>query len=256
MITPTETQTDFSTIIADNNKRIKDIELFKSAPISRKTQFVAFSGLALGSIIVASIFAMQILSGILALATLAAFTVGGFYLVRVLKQADPLIQQKIKNKVLEKMYEEASAHAIEQLTNHVIYNADKLDQSRKARNSMGALIENLAAKVNATADTSTNKPRMLATLEKLRTAYAQVTNNIDKAAIAHKNFEQRVNDYRDMDKFNKEAGQIMAMFESSGTSKLNEMLTLEAFASIDQDFSTAIISIENSAKDAAIDAKE
>ena len=65
--------------------------------------------------------------------------------------------------------------------------------------------------------------------------------------------EQKVNDFREMDRFNREAGAIMAIYEKDGDNTLNDMLSLEAFASIEDDFNTALVSIENSAQDANLD---
>ena len=248
-----EQQQTFAVIQTENNQRIHAIEEFKNAPITRKAQLAATGGVIIGGGILATVFAAQIITGALALVTIGAVTIGGFFTLRFLKNADPLIQQKTRNHLLKKMYEEASERSIEQLTNQVLVNASKLKSGRQARDKMGAMVSNLRTKVQNLLPTSSNKQRMEETLAKLADAYEQVITNMDKAAHAHKDFEQKVDDYREMDRFNKEAGAVLEMFEANGGDKLSEMLTLEAFSSIDQDFSTAIISIENSSRDAKLD---
>lgn len=247
-----EQKSEFSLVKAENQERINQIETFKNAPISVKAQKVTTGVVVVGGVVMASVFAMQIISGVAALVTLGVVGGAGYYATKVIKQADPFIQQKIKNKILEKMYEEASENAIMQLANQVIQNSAKLSDARKARDKMGAMVENLKSKVAKASEG--NKPRMKKSLEKISLAYESVKTNTEVAQKSFSIFEKKVEDYKEMDKFNKEAGAVLALFEKNGGDKLSEMLSLEAFDSIENDFNTALISIENSAHDANLDA--
>lgn len=248
-----KTQTGFTEVLTDNKERMGAIETYKNAPISRKAQMVTFGGLAIGGTVLASIFALQIISGMVALVAIGVVGVVGVFGIRALRQADPLIQQKLKNKILEAMYNEASKNAIIQLSNQVIINEQKLSNARKSRDKMGAMVKNLESKVATSSES--NKPKMQKTLDALSAAYQSTIISVDRAQVSIKEFETKVNDFRELDRFNKEAGAVLAMFESSGNDKLNEMLSLESFSSIETEFNTAITSIENSAHDAELDSK-
>ena len=86
----------------------------------------------------------------------------------------------------------------------------------------------------------------MANIEK---AYESVKANLEKAKVANQQFEQKVRDYKDLEEFSNIAGEAMAMFSEGNDAKLQEMLSLEAFKEIDNNFNSAIISIENSARD-------
>ena len=56
-----------------------------------------------------------------------------------------------------------------------------------------------------------------------------------------------------MEKFASGAAEAMALFTTSGDDKLEEILSMEAFGQIESDFNEALIEIENSASDMALD---
>jgi seryl-tRNA synthetase len=196
------------------------------------------------------LFAMQIITGMIAIIATVFTAIGGWYLIKYIKNADPLIQQKIKNKIIKQMFEEASTNAISQLQNQILKNTDKLQSARESRNKMGSAVVRLEAQVKTASDS--NKSRMQETLNKLKDAYELVKVNVDKAQLSFNEFEKKVNDYKEMDRFNKDAVAILDMFEEDSIGKLDEMLSLESFNSIDDEFNTAVITIENSANDSMI----
>lgn len=242
----------FTLIKEENEKRIQSIENFKNAPITRKAQTVGAIALGTGTAVVGAMFAFQLITGAMALIVTGGVLAAGYYGLKYLKNADPLIQQKIKNNIIKAMYEEASKNAIEQLRNQVLDNQTTLTNARKSRDKMGASVARL--KDQAAKASEANRPKMEATANKLEEAYESVKVNVTKAQQKFQEFELKVRDYEEMDRFNRDAGAILSMIEQDSNAKLKEMLSLESFASIENEFNTAIISIENSAKDAELDA--
>lgn len=250
-MTETTQKTGFTLIREENDRRIKQIENFKNAPITRKAQTIGAVAVGTGAAVMGAMFAFQLITGAMALVVTGGVLAAGWYGLRYVKQADPLIQQKIRNHVAKAMFEEAANNAIHQLRNQVLENQQKLARARESRNKMGAMVTSL--KDRAAKASESNKAKMLATADKIDEAYQSVVINVDKAQANFKEFELKVKDYEEMDRFNREAGAILDMIEHDGDAKLKEMLSLESFASIENEFNTAIISIEMSAKDAQLD---
>jgi hypothetical protein len=192
---------------------------------------------------------MQILTGIVALVASGVLLIGGFLGVRFLKTMDPVIKQKTRNMLIEKMFEEARQSSIAQLTNHVLSNAKKLESARKARDKMGAMVMTLEADVDFNDTESKSNAKKMKIYRKVKDAYDTVVSNVDNAAIKHKEFEEKVEEYKDLERFTKMAGEAMALFDDGADSKLNDMLSLESFEHIDSEFNTAIVTIENNARD-------
>lgn len=240
-------QGGFLTVLKNNENTMRDIEAFKQAPISRKAQTMIFTGITVGGLILASVLAMQIITGALALAVMGIVLVGGFMGIRALRAADPLIQQKTKNYILKKMYEEARINAVSQLDNQVLVNHQKLIDARKSRDKMGALVEDLKTKISSLAPASGNLVKMQGILARVEAAYTIICNNVDKAQLVNADFEIKVKDYKDLDSFSKLAGEALSIFD--GSDKMAEMLSLESFKHIDSEFNIALVSIENSARD-------
>ena len=165
---------------------------------------------------------------------------------------DPLIRQKTKNFAIEKMIKEAQEHASAQLDNQVIQNCERLGRARASRDKMGALVEKLKSNIkpeNVGKPMHTKKTEML---ERVKKSYDIVITNVETAAKANKLFEEKVRDYKDMESFATIMGQALSCVGDS-SNKLDEMLSMAAFEQIDTDFSTALISIENSARDMQLD---
>lgn len=246
-------KTSFGSILDTNKKEMSRIESYKNEKISTTPRNLAFAGLSVAGLFMAGIFAFQIISGILAIVTVVGVGVGGFLGLRWLKKMDPVIKQKTKNAQLKFMMDEARKNAIYQLDNKVISNAQRLQDARGARNKMGASIENLRRKINPANVGKPAHTQKTAVVNRLQEAYEQVIINLEKAAVANTAFEEKVKEYKDMEAFALVAGEAMAMFENNGGNQLEDMLSLAAFDHIDSEFSTALISIENSARDMATD---
>lgn len=248
-------QMSFATVVDDTNSRMKQIEAFKNKPISGTAQKVAFTGLVVGGLMLASLMIFHIITGILALVAMAAAGIGLWAGWHWVKAMSPSFKQKMKNESIKRMIAEARKNAVSQLDNRVLDRRAHLLKSREARNDMGGLVEAMRTKLASADRTSESYKKMHGILERTEAAYKTVCENIDKAAESNKKFESKVQEYKDLDDFANMAGDAMAVFDQTTDGKLQEMLSLESFKAIDSEFNSAIISIENSSRDMAIDNK-
>ena len=236
----------FSNILSENKNRIADIETLKNSKVTTKGRNVIFAGTVVGGLFIAGLMASTIISGAIALAVGGITIVGLVYGIRVLKQFDPVIRQKMRNKQLEMMIEEAQENSLVQLQNQVINNGERLAHARQSRDRIGALVAKLKGRLNREDTNYEKKAEVVNTLEK---SYETIQRNVDKAAEANNVFSARVMEYRDMHSFAKEAGTIMTAMNAAGSDELTKMLSLEAFDAIETDFHQALISVESSAND-------
>ena len=249
----TSKTSSFESILSSNKQKISDIEKLKNSVIGggkRNILFVVMTVVLFGF---TSMFALQIISGIFAAVLAVVVGLVGFYGTRILKQFDPVFQQKLKNKKIELMVSEARENAVFQLDNQVIENRQRLADGREARDKMGAQIEMLRSQLKPENEGKPIYERKKKILLRLEKAYSQIKSNVNKAARANTAFEKKVHDYKEMEKFASAAAEAMALFSTSGDDKLEEILSMEAFGQIESDFNEALIEIENSASDMALD---
>jgi uncharacterized membrane protein len=250
----TKTGIGFSSILQTNKQELAKIEQFRKEPISVAPRNLVFGGLALGGVFVTGLFALQIITGILAIVTTAVAGVGAWFGLRFLRNMDPVIRQKAKNLQIDLMVKEARKNATVQLDNQVIDNAQRLENARDARDQMGAAIETMRSSIDPSKAGTPMHTRKTDMLDRVQAAYELMCENLDKGALANKTFKEKVGEYKEMEKFSTLAAGAMSFFDQGAEEELNDMLSLEAFGQIESDFNTAIISIENSAKDMALDA--
>lgn len=243
----------FSSIIEANKQKLNEIEQYRKAPISTKARNLAFGGLTIGTGVLFILFASQIITGMLALLLSLGVGVGGFFSLRFIKEMDPLIQQKTRNNRLKWMMNEARKHAIYQLDNQVLANKDRLTKARQARDKMKALILKMEGKINPANEGTPMYKRKTEALATVKDAYALMEANLEKGVQANQAFKQKVLEYKDMDTFATIAAEAMSLLGSSGSKDLEEMLSLTSFDSIETNFHEALVSIENSARDMALD---
>lgn len=243
----------FQEILENTEKQKILIRNEQDKPVTSTSRNLVFAGLSGVSALTFIMFATQIITGIAALVLTVGVAAGGFYGIRFLKKMDPLIRQKTKNAQMKWMMQEARKNSIEQLQNLAISKKQRLESARKSRDKMKALVQQMKDKINPKNAGTPNHTKKTEMLKKVEEACISMSNNIDKGANAYQEFKKKVQEYQDMDSFANLAGEAMAMFSSSGGRELEEMLSLEAFNSIELDFNEAIISIESSAHDYAVD---
>lgn len=243
----------FSDLMDKSNTTIETIKKKQKEPITTTTRNVGFLViLALGMMLLGSMI-LQIVSGILSLFLILGASVGLFYSIRFLKVSDPLIKQKIRNIVLKKMIEEARENNTVQLDNMVISSAQRLKLARDSRDKMGGYVQKLKSKLDKADKNTSNYTTKVQMVDKVENAYELICSNVDKAAKANKLFEQKVSEYKDMAEFTDIVSEAMGFAAETTGSKLEELLGLEAFSSIESDFNEAMVSIENSVMDYKID---
>lgn len=243
--------TPFSLILAENKREMRRIDEFKNAPVSTNARNLVFAGGALGGLVLVGAIATQIITGAVALVVAGAGVAALVYGARAVRNYDPVIQQKMKNHRVDLMTKEARKRALAQLRNQVVLNAERLEMARASRDKVGAQIEKLKEMTKAGRKLSpAYRERMESMLGKLTTAYGVMCTNIDNAAGAKAAFEQKVNEYAEMERFSAMADDIMTSITGN---KMEDMLTLEAFDAIETDFHTAMVSIENSTRDTKLD---
>ncbi|SHO56085.1 hypothetical protein [Vibrio quintilis] len=243
----------FSLILEHNRNEMEKIEALSKKPITATPRNILFGLMIFVLVLLLGAFAIQIISGVIALITLIISTAVIFLGLRFLKSMDPFIRQKTQNILINKMTQEARKNAIAQLDNQVIKNAERLNIARTARNKMGATIESLKSQIH---EKNAGKPiyeRKKEILSRVQTAYDQVLVNLDHAAKANQAFEEKVKEYKDMEAFAAQASEAMKYFRNTGDTQLEDMLSLEAFNQIESDFNTALIDIENNVRDMSID---
>jgi len=243
----------FDSILNSNQQTMHNIESYRNKKITNTPRNLLFGGVVIGTSLLFIMFAAQIITGMFAIILTGVTGISAFYLTRLLKNMDPYIRQKFKNEALKKMMNEAKDNAIYQLDNQVIKNSERLKQAREARNKMGALVQQLKSSINPENKGKPIYERKLEMLKKVETAYEVMGANLEAGAEANKKFKVKVNEYRDMNRFADIAGEAMALLGASGHKELEEMLSLESFNEIDSNFNSAIISIENSARDMQLD---
>ncbi|KIF53431.1 MULTISPECIES: hypothetical protein [Vibrio harveyi group] len=239
-------------LVEQGNNQIAEIKREQNAPVTATARNIGFVAFSLVGVILAGFIALQIITGTLALLV----GVGGmalmFYALRYLKMNDKHIKQKMRNRVIANMIEEAKTRKIETLTNLVIDSQTRLDGARAARDKMGGYVNKVKSKLAETDKSSSHYTRMCQMAEKVEKAYELVQQSVERAGHAHKNLSLKVKEYKDMAEFSEIVNDAMS-FAKSEKDSLENMLGMEAFAAIDQDFQEAMVTIENSVADYELD---
>lgn len=247
------TSVGFGSIMKNQKAEIEKIRGYEKEKIKTAFRFVVFGVIIFGSLFAIGLIAAQVIKGIFALLVAGGFVVGAFYAYRYLRNMDPAIAQWLKNKRVKVMIAEAKSNAVEQLTNQVIANEERLSFAREARNKVGGLVLRLKKELEETDINSEWYQRKKELAETVERAYEKVRVNIDRAAEANKKFDLKVKEYKKMDEFATIAQVAMQMLNRTGADALEDALSLAAFEAIDGEFNTALVDIENTARDLDID---
>lgn len=236
---------EFNAILKDNKSKVQEIIEYKNKPISVFKQPAIALGAGVGFVLLSGLFVLQVVQGVVALG-LAGLAVGGMiYSYHAIKQANPVIQQKLKNKKIELMMKEARQHGIEQLQNKILEDTKSLQQKKASRDKLGATLETLRVQVDKAKEGSDLKANMIRQLEKIEPAYEQMKEIIRNQEKQLKLYEEKVMEAKQLDEFNQVAEEFMSTFAESADNKLEEMLSLESFSEIEREFSKNSIAIEN-----------
>jgi hypothetical protein len=246
----------FSQIMNSNKAEISRIDQYKSKKITTNQRNIVFAAVFIGTLFFFMMFAAQIITGIFALFLTSAFGVASFFGIRFMRMADPLIKQKMKNAILKRMMDEARRNAVSQLDNQVIKNRERLTAARDARDRMGAAVQRLKSMINPANKGKPTYERKVEMLKKVEAAYKTICEMLKKGAEANKKFEEKVIEYKDMEKFADEVQSAMSLFKQTSGKQLEDMLSLEAFTHIEQEFNLALVTIENQTSDMQLDEED
>jgi len=239
--------------VQESNNQIAEIKKQQVAKITPTPRNIAFIVMTVGGLLFAGAMAMQIITGILALVFSVIAGVGLFLGLRFLKAADPLIKQHTRNYLLSKMIDNAKKYKIETLTQLVLTSEERLKKARKARDKMGGYVGKLQGKLEEAAQDAPSYNRKVEMTEKVKQAYDLVVRNVERAGEAHKSLSLKVTDYKEMAEFSNVAAEAMEFASANSGNKLEEMLGMEAFATIENEFHEAMATIDNSVRDFELD---
>lgn len=242
-----------SAIQKQNDKEARKIKEFENLPVTATQRNIIAGSIGLGGLILFSMFAAQIITGIFAGILTVITGIGGYFSLKLLKTADPLIKQKFKNITIKKMIEEARKNAVVQLKNQVLKNTTRLKKARDARDKIGGMIKNLKSSINHANKGKATYEKKVSMLETVEKAYKQIKENLEKGAIANKEFEEKVLEYEDLEKFTSGFNEILTAIGDSSGMDVDEMLSLAAFEHIEDNFNVALTAIENKANDMSLD---
>ena len=223
---------------------------FLSKPISyvkRNLLFVVFAAIFLFIIGGALV---GIIKGIAAL-FFVFFTVVTFgFSLKLIRECDPYISQKIKNKVWAARVAEAKNNESVQLDNYLRGLRDKLAAYKVGRDKMGAGLENLKTEIRNDDDVDSaiykQKQEMYS---RLSGAYDIVKLNVETYSAAFDKAEKKVRDYKGLQAFSEQAQSVLAIFKSLDQSSDEEMLANVAFGQIDSEINEVVVAIENNIKE-------
>lgn len=238
----------FQDILENNKKRMADIKLFEEKPITAMKRNLVFVAGSVFGLFCIGMFASEVIKGGVAIFVSLVLGLVSYYIVRTLMASDELIRQKTKNYMLKKMVEEAKNNSIEQLDNQVLINAERLQEAKRTRDMMGALVKKLEGKINPKNKEKPTYAIKVKALKTIKDAYAYVCEDLVKAEKADQRFIEKVADHKDMEAFASIANQFNEMLSGSGIKGLEDMLSLAAFEQIEDDFNFAITAIENKSR--------
>jgi len=230
-------------------KENQAIQEFEKQPLNINKQHLIGGGLLVGGILLAGMFFINILSGIVAAIALIGFGIAAKYGFKALKDADPIIQDKIKRKLIQVRIAEARDNAIEHLKLQIIERHKVYEQKKAGLVEMEGHLSKLKMKLGTSKNEKTNKS-LQTMYDAAKKAVDLVTKNVKMVYKNNKSFEDMVEDYKLKDEFADIADKLNTM---AGDSKVNEMLTLEAFDAIDTDYCNAVAEIDAASKIAEIE---
>ena len=235
----------FERIDEKNKSSIEQIKALQIKPVSKSTQFVM---MVLGTIFMLfalGLFLFEVVKGMIALFLVALTVVAGFSFVKFIREADPIIQQKIRNRKIAIMMKEARVYAIEQLQNEVLRKHQLLQDKKKNRDKLGSMVARLKSAIAQEKPNSKIYTQMKDNLDKIESNYVKFQSYIAKEVEILKQYEEEVEGAKKLDQFNTVASEFLSLMSETTDTKLEEMLSVESFRSIDMQFHDNTIAMDN-----------
>lgn len=235
--------TDFVSVINDSKQQIANIRKEKNTPVTTTGRNLAYAGLGLFTLFFVGMIAMQIIAGVFAIFATVVFGTLSFLILKHAKKLDPLIAQKTKNFVLEQQLKEAQKNNVVQLKNILLSRHNNLDEAYQARTELGGYLKKLKFKLDQTDKDDTYYSQKKSMYESVEKAFENNGKVLQQAKLSLQEFEKKVRSYESMSEFSAIAGKIAAALE---TDNLEEMLSLEAFNSIETEYCNAMAALDTS----------
>lgn len=234
-----------SNIIASNQARLEKIDAFKNTPISSVKQLAIFGTATAGTIAIGSLLLTGIIQGVLALALVGVtgiVLVGGAYTI---KQASPVIQQKVRNAAIAAMYKEARDNSIAQLEGYRQYQYAALQESTEGGIKLNATLRTLRQKLNTVKADTPAAASLQEIYNQVDKAYQTLQSQIERATQAYSDTCKLIEEKKLLKDVSDIAMEAMAVFNESQQAELQKMLSLESLKQIDTDFNVAMAQIDS-----------
>ena len=237
---------------AENKENMAKIKREGNQIVTNAKRNIVFVVGIVVAIVFVIVFALEIIAGMFALLVTAVVLGLMFYIGRLMIASDSMIKQKTNLKLMKMRIELAKNNQIEQLQLMVVHKEEELERSRASRTKIGGQLGKLKSDVDQTEEGSSEHEVGM-----------NIYNNINKA---HKNsekicemrrvnlvaFKKEVESAKTKKKFTDMAMEILNGIEGFDKA-VEEMLTLEAFESVDEGYYETMQELEDTLSDEAID---
>jgi len=252
------TKTDSNVLLAEviQDKEIKplvEIEKEYQEKIQKlqkpKTwiRWVLVAGTVLGSLFLVSLVANQIITGSIALAIAGGIGISGYYIIKLLKNYDPVIQEKIKNDAINKLIKQAQEDKIAQLIKYQNYLEQYLKTARELRNNNNMLLKKFYEKLEKTENEAlkAERAKIIKKLVEMKEAIEAVE---EKAKKTLDDFKVQVTIAREKLEVIEETQDLVSFLQNSGSS-FEKFLVDESLNQLEKEFLDITVAIDNLSKD-------
>jgi len=224
------------------SEKIKDLKKNKSW-----LRYLIGGGIILSSFFLASLVAVHIITGALALGLVGLIAVLGFYGYKAIKIYDPLIQRKMRNDKMRRLIEEAQQKKIETLMAYVQYLDDYLQEAKNLRNKVDMLIEKYNQKLNNVSDDYL-KQEYEKLINRLENSKKAIETIVQASKDKKEAFAKKLKIAKEKYDFIQETQDIVSFLENS-SNELDKMLVDESLNQLEKEFLQISVSIKNLADD-------
>ena len=237
------------TIEEEYSKKISELKKNKSW-----LRYVIGGGVVIGSLFLASLVAVHIITGALALGLAAIIGTAGYYGYKAIKIYDPLIQKKMRNDQIRRLIKEAQEKKIETLTAYVQYLDDYLQEAKSLRNKVDMLLEKYQQKLNNVSDDYL-KNEYQKLINRLNDSKKAIEKIVEASKDKKEAFAKKLKIAREKYDFIQETQDIVSFLENS-ENELDKMLVDESLNQLEKEFLQISVSIKNIASDIEKESKE
>ncbi len=210
-------------------------------------RWVIAAGAILGSLFLVSLVANQIITGAIALAIAAGVGISGYYILKLLKNYDPVIQEKIKNDAINKLIKQAQEDKIAQLIKYQNYLERYLRTARELRNNNDMLLKKFYEKLENT-ENETLKAERAKIIKKLVEMKEAIETVEKKAKKTLDDFKVQVTIAKEKLEVIEETQDLVTFLQNSGSS-FEKFLVDESLNQLEKEFLDITVTINNLSKD-------